>query len=670
MKILHHIFKKSQLWLMLTTLFIGLALASCQDKVDESDLYTFTGSTAYSYLTKHDSLSDFAYLMSRVKLSSKSSSTVAQLLSARGNYTVFAPTNDAIQHYLDSVNLTTGYDITQTSDSVAQFIVMNSIIDNGSSSAYKTSDFNGTTLDKTNMYDRYITISYDTLTGGQLAIRISNFSKIIKADIEVENGIVHEVNHILDLSYNVLPTLLDNTPNMRIFAHLLKITGWADSMQKYRDLKYEDTRPNYGPERRYYGYTAFVEPDSIYETQWGVPAPVLVNNVVTNWDDIVSKIEEEAAKTYTDATSSNVTSMENALNQFVAYHLLPERITYSKLVIHDVEMGYGWATPNILSIDCFDYYETMGNHRRLIKLTDGVQTEGKRINRYCTYNFKDYSEKMVYRKGILISEDNGTYKSNSLNGFYFPISEILLYDQDVPNKVLDERIRFNIPSVPREMMTMDYRAGGGVSRFPPNYLTGVWFSDETEFGYGRNSMDYRADCFTLRGQYDMIIKLPPVPREGTYEVRWAVPMCQNDNRGMCQLYFGKNKNNLPPMGLPLDQRLWLTDPVIGWHQDTDDPILNEEYDKILRNHGYIKPPMHDGVDNDGAPVVENLRNQTAWPQHDRLRRIVWTGTMKPSDVYYVRIKNALDNTSTLTLVDYMEFCPKHVFSGTEAEDKW
>ena len=64
-----------------------------------------------------------------MKLSKRSESTIAQLLSARGNYTVFAPTNDAVQHYLDSVYQTTDYDITQIPDSVADYIARNAIID-------------------------------------------------------------------------------------------------------------------------------------------------------------------------------------------------------------------------------------------------------------------------------------------------------------------------------------------------------------------------------------------------------------------------------------------------------------------------------------------------------------------------------------------------------------
>ena len=82
----------------------GTLFTGCQDTVDQSDMYTFTGQTITSFLNDNaDEYSDFAYILTRVQLSPRSSSTVADLLSARGNYTCFAPNNDAVRSYLDSI---------------------------------------------------------------------------------------------------------------------------------------------------------------------------------------------------------------------------------------------------------------------------------------------------------------------------------------------------------------------------------------------------------------------------------------------------------------------------------------------------------------------------------------------------------------------------------------
>ena len=150
--------KKSLFVLALLT--VGTSFYSCKDDVDESDLYTFKGSTIISFLEESENYTDFAYVCSKVKLSKKSESNIAQLLSTRGNYTVFAPTNEALHAYLDSIYVTPNYDITQIPDSTAEYIVRNAIIDNGNSDAYLTTDFLVGALGKTNMNDRYITISY------------------------------------------------------------------------------------------------------------------------------------------------------------------------------------------------------------------------------------------------------------------------------------------------------------------------------------------------------------------------------------------------------------------------------------------------------------------------------------------------------------------------------
>ena len=72
-------------------------LVACSEKVDTSARYVFKYDTAMSYLQKHEAYSTYVELLGKVPVSKMSSSTVGQLLSARGNYTVFAPTNEAIE---------------------------------------------------------------------------------------------------------------------------------------------------------------------------------------------------------------------------------------------------------------------------------------------------------------------------------------------------------------------------------------------------------------------------------------------------------------------------------------------------------------------------------------------------------------------------------------------
>ena len=686
------ILKKSVLVVLLGLFAAGFT--SCSDNVDDSDIYTFTGKTITDYFEQNEDYSKFLYVCGKVKLSSRSDSYVSQLLSARGNYTVFAPTNEAMQQYLDSIYLTKDYDITQIPDSTAEYIVRNSIIDNGNSQAYLSTDFNDEdkALQKTNMNDRYITINFktDSVTG-KASTYVNVLSKIINTDIEVTNGVIHGVNHVLQLSNSNVSSLLEETPNTKIFAYLLKQTGWDLKMSQYRDEDYEQNHEEYGldlngnsvayPEHRYLGYTAFVETDSIFVEKWGVPKPVVDNGILKNGAEIMAVLKTKCQEAYPRATGSDMKKEDNAVNQFVSYHLLPAKIVPNQLVVHHAEMGYAYNNPSQLSIDCFEYYETMCTiHRRLVKLTEGKQTDGIRINRHCKHKVDVaagdfYEEYDVDRPGILVMKGNGNYTNQALNGFYYPIDDVLVYDDDVPNVVLNERLRWDVSSLLPELMTNGYRLYNTNSAipFPPDYFSTISYTKECRFNYlpyySSTIDNYQGDEYNVRGQYDMTLRLPPVPYRGTYEFRMAAPM--NATFGMAQIYIGKNPDNLEPVGLPLDLRLSQTNPNIGWEQDTEDWEHNYENDKAMRNHGFMKPPYHDGIKKSGGTVItESMRNTTTYANNLRLRKIVYTGTFDPDEVWYVRVKSVLENTNLAFLLDYLEFAPKWVYSGSEAEDIW
>jgi uncharacterized surface protein with fasciclin (FAS1) repeats len=682
-------FKKSLLVLALFA--VSASFYSCKDDVDESDLYTFKGSTIISFLEESENYTDFAYVCSKVKLSKKSESNIAQLLSTRGNYTVFAPTNEALHAYLDSIYVTRDYDITQIPDSTAEYIVRNAIIDNGNNDAYLTTDFLVGALGKTNMNDRYITISYDNDSVTSKAITVINeHSKIINPDVEVTNGVVHGVDNVVQMSNAYLPDLIEQTPNLKIFSMLLRQTGWDKKMEVYRDEDYEMNHPETMsiesgtyrcPEHRYIGFTAFVEPDSLFVAQWGVPEPDIKNGILQNGEEILAAIKDRCAQVYPDATGTDLKQEDNAVNQFVSYHLLPERLTLDKIVVHHAEMGFAYSNPTQLSIDCFEYYETLcTSHRRMMKITEGKQTEGKRINRHCKHKtdvaagdfFEEYD---IDRPGILILENNKNYLNNALNGFYYTIDSLLIYDYDVPNLVLNERLRWDVTSLLPEMMTNGFRlmTDNEWHVFPTGYFENLKTGKESRvryLPYWSSTVDnYQGDEINVNGQYDMILRLPPVPYYGTWELRIAKPTYPTF--GMAQIYLGTNPENLQPIGLPVDLRLNYTLPVIGYETDTEDWDANYENDRVMRLHGYMKAPYHDGIKRGGGTAItESMRCTKTYAGYERIRRIVTQGTFGPDEVWYIRIKSVLESTATMFLWDYMEWVPKWVYAGTEMEDIW
>ena len=155
------------------------AFTGCSDSVDESNLYVFKGEMVSSFLTNNsDRFSDYISLAKRTKLSKKTKSTVMELLATRGNYTVFAPTNEAVQVFVDSIMDQKNFPIDQVSDSIAEMVVKNSIIDTDQNKAYEQSDFNEGALPYQNLNDRYVTVSYDTINGKAVVV-INSESRIV-----------------------------------------------------------------------------------------------------------------------------------------------------------------------------------------------------------------------------------------------------------------------------------------------------------------------------------------------------------------------------------------------------------------------------------------------------------------------------------------------------------
>src|SRR5574344_526881 len=233
----------------------------------------------------------------------------------------------------------------------------------------------------------------------------------------------------------------------------------------------------------------------------------------------MDKVKAICKEHYPDATSDDLTSEDNAVNQFVAYHLVDEAIPYDKIVLHYNEVGYAYTNPFQLGIDKMQYFATMGKQRRILKVTEGSQTQGKRINRYVSkYNESNYREVTVPNAGTYIYSDNGKHDISALNGYYYPIDQVLWYSDDVVNKVLNERMRWDILSMQPELMTNGLRLihQNMFYYIPPGYCKNEDYSDETdnfqiEPWAVEGDLAYEGDEPLYIGQYDITFKLPPIP---------------------------------------------------------------------------------------------------------------------------------------------------------------
>ena len=165
------------------------------------------------------------------------------------------------------------------------------------------------------------------------------------------------------------------------------------------------------------------------------------------------------------------------------------------------------------------------------------------------------------------------------------------------------------------------------------------------------------------GRFDIRFTLPPVPKTGTYEVRYKT--LATGARGVVQTYFGSNPNNLPVTGIPID----MTKGILALYgesnniDDTGDEEIDAEVDHKLRNHNVMKSARHE--------VHESNSSLTARDDTRCTRHLLWRGTLDPDKTYYLRFKSVLDSDRKELYLDYIEFCPKEIYDNpAEPEDVW
>lgn len=260
----------------------------------------------------------------------------------------------------------------------------------------------------------------------------------------------------------------------------------------------------------------------------------------------------------------------------------------------------------------------------------------------------------------------GGIQQDALNGMYYYIDDLLEYSYDTRYETFKTRIRYDCTT-----LSPDFVNSGGRNRPGTTSCTGMlngytknWkFSPETLLSIRNRHQwfySYEGDEVILQGIYDATVKLPPVPYDGTYEIRIGYPVMES--RGVIQAYFGNDPNNLEPTDIPTDLRVSGPDPKIGWKSDSElgDQLNIRMHDKAMRNRGYMKAPA--SYRPSGGDVFRDINSM--------LRRILTTQYLSAEGTYYLRVRQLLDNNMAEMVYDYLEIVPKDVYGSDTGEDKW
>ena len=693
-------------------------LWSCTENIDTSARYVFKEETVMSYLEKHPAYSSYVDILRQVNISKLSDSKVSQLLSARGVYTVFAPNNDAIQKYLEDL-VEEGL-ITEPSwdafpsehklDSIRKVIVYNSIIDGGDEPEayfYTTSfpqDKDEFILGTLN--DKKLSVRKPANQPDSIYINDDCPVSVKERDILNINGIIHQMEKVIapkDITAaNYIQQCLDEKrEGFYACFRIIQACGLLDTLRAVRDEKYEELyqtgmikdlegMTSYGfaegdvasaPKHRLYGFTIFAEPDDFWRREGIDPAdPDLLRKVV-QW--ILDKHQYSEDDQFT--TDDNYESEDNLLYQWMTYHMLPMKIPKGKLVFHVNEYGYNLSKPNSYSIPVYEFYTTMGK-RRLFKLMESGASNGVWINRFPIIDNerRGTGEEIgcdPKNEGSRVETDSPLAILNDMvNCNIYPISAPISYNDATRDNLQKNRIRFDGMSLFPEAMNNDLRLKKASEErykhvYIPNTVTAYNYFENMQQNADMNFVYYNAwnddwcnlhrDEMKAVGRFEVMFTLPPVPRRGTYEVRYKV--LANSNRGVAQIYFGDNPNNLPVAGIPIDLTLDCRNDLdakkAGWERDTDDEDYNAEKDKSMRTNGYMKGPKSIWG-NDG-------QTERDYNHRENIRHIFVRQTLDPDKTYYIKLKSVLDSDRKEFYTDFIEYCAKEIYDNPEhPEDIW
>lgn len=617
---------------------VAFILQGCiidSDVVGDS-FYTFTGNTVGSYLEKDTA--NYTEFWSAVKKAG-----LGDLLKSYNQYTCFAPNDTAMQKYYYSQGVAS---IDQLPDSTIKYLVYSHLIPE---KVYLSTDLVAGALSFTNMNSRYLIVGFKS-QDTTVNIVVNTNSMVVQRDIEVENGVIQGINKVLTPATSAVPTLISNDPRVSLFAEALKMTGLEDSLQLIRDNSYvaeknplsmDGTTICRSPKLRKFGYTVFVETNKVYSDA-GIDT--------TGLQGLITYAATEYDKVYPeDATIKDLKDRRNSLNRFIAYHLIDKTVYYN---------NFFYKCNMAADVNLFEFMETMCPNT-MFKVSN--ETGGVVIN----------IDAVRGVRGVTVLPIESGRVQDTENGLYHLIDQVLLYDQNVKTMLLNTRIRMDAASLQPELMTngIRYEKGDNPSgvtgaknfyKFKDGYLKNVQIiSSNTRLYYlqGEKSsnswVNYQADEMMAQGQFDFIIRLPPVPA-GTYEVRFGYT--SNIKRGIFQFYVDDDNGELQPRGIPLNMKRSAIDPSIGWLSDASTLDNGIEMDKMLRNRGYMKG---------GTSYMAG--SITARAFYEPMRRIVCTETWNQDGPHYLRFKSVSGDDLDQFQMDYFELVPTNVYNNPNGE---
>jgi len=653
--------------LFICSLMMAATFTSCTDSDDVGDNYkTFDGQTIKDYMDANPQYSEFEQALDAVGGLS--------LMASYGAYTVFLPDNDAVDKYV-SDNGFGSFEAFLDSTQAVRNMVYYHIIDGESNGvdAYTTTYFTIGNIETKNMLGRYL---YTNVSDDGASWMVNSDALITSANNAMVNGVVHLVDKVVVGNNDLVSTTLENDGRFSLYAEALKTTGLIDSLKLIEDDTYEQptttSSSTPAPARREYGYTLLLESDSV----------LALNNIKT-LDDMRSY----AASKYPSAISSDETSSDNSLWMFVAYHIVPYKLTTSQMCPHRnltvVKTFYdqAWLLENFRDGKYYmDSYLFPLAPNTLINVQQFMWGEDEAQTPIFNDPRNPYDPQWTNMNAEVDDEctvDVANSNIDCLNGLIHTITEMLYYREDIYHK----RLRMDFSLFFPEFWNNDLATGNSkYYTIPYGYFKSLEY-EETDDKLIRYWKEYGGhsymlgDNFDVKGQGDYTITIGPIP-SGSYEVRIGYHVRAEDY-GIVQYYLDGE-----PCGIPLDMRISAAKSTkIGWNQcyfylendpnpiywtsgrETADDYYGYDNDKSMHNLGYMKAPdcytARELANGNYNPVHVGTARNDAYS----VRRVLGMFTWNETTTHKFTISNLMDGRSFD--LDYIEFMPKDLIEDED-----
>lgn len=272
---MNKLLKLPRLLKLALVLLMALAFQNCaQENIKQTtdDTPNITG-----YLRAHPEYSMFLEILEITNY--------APFMNTYGTYTLFLPTNDAIEEYLNDVGAASLSQVPLVDlQNIAKLHILEKKVN--------TTSFTDGKILTPSMYGQYLLSGAANVDGASYTT-INKTSNVLASNVEVGNGVIHIIDKVLRVADKTLAETIEANENLSLFTEVLKATGWFDKLNQ--PITYDEN--NVGS----------------YLTVLTQTNEVFAQAGLNTLDDIKAKY----------SLSGDPMDPTNGLNLFVQYRILP-----------------------------------------------------------------------------------------------------------------------------------------------------------------------------------------------------------------------------------------------------------------------------------------------------------------------------------------------------------